>query len=96
MPEAVKRFGAKPPASEMILAYERLEATNFSTLYAVTQPGDDFAEAFASYVHTVMMKEPFEICILRDGKLAKTYGSCWALERWAAKRRILERFLDAR
>ncbi len=89
-------FGAKLPASEMIPAYDWLETTNFSTLYAVTNPGDDFAEAFASYVHTELMKKPFEIRILRDGKLAKAYGSCWTLERCAAKRRILELFLQDR
>ncbi len=89
-------FGAKLPASEMIAAYQRLEMTNFPTLYAVTSPGDDFAEAFASYVHTELMKKPFEIRILRDGRLAKTYGSCWAHERCAAKRRILELFLQDR
>ena len=94
--DVVYYFGAKLPASEMPAVYERLGATNFSTLYAVTQPGDDFAEAFATYVHGEMMKKPFEIRILRDGKVAKTYGSCWNLERCAAKRRILERFLEAR
>jgi hypothetical protein len=77
----------------MIATYERLEQTNFVTLYGATNPGDDFAEAFANYVHTVLMKRPFEIRIYRDGGLAKRYGACWNEERCAAKRRILEKYL---
>jgi hypothetical protein len=91
--DIVYYLGAKLPGSEMISAYERLEKTDYATLYAATNPWDDFAEAFASYVHTELMKKPFEIRIFRDGSLAKTYGSCWALERCAAKRRLLESFL---
>jgi hypothetical protein len=77
----------------MVATYERLEQTNFATLYGATNPGDDFAEAFANYVHTVMMKRPFEIRIYRDGRLAKRYGPCWNEERCAEKRRILEKYL---
>jgi hypothetical protein len=92
--DVVYYFGAKLAASEMVPAYEWIEKTNFPTLYAATHPGDDFAEAFASYVHTELMNKPFEIRILRDGRLAKSYVSCWTLERCAAKRRIVERFLQ--
>jgi hypothetical protein len=83
-------LGAKLAATEMVTTYGNLEKTNYPTLYAATSPGDDFAEAFASYVHTVLMKRPWEIRILHDGKVAKTYESCWEEPRCAAKRRILE------
>ncbi len=49
-------FGARLEAGEMQPTYSMLESTNFPTLYAATRPGDDFAESFASYVHTVLMK----------------------------------------
>ncbi len=88
-------FGARLAGADMPATYERLEQTNFATLYAATQPGDDFAEAFASYVHTVLMKRPFEIRISRDGALVKRYGSCWSEPRCADKRRILEALLGA-
>jgi hypothetical protein len=77
----------------MLDAYERLERTNFPTLYAATHPADDFAESLASFVHTVMLKKPFEIRIYRDGEIAKRYGGCWTEERCAGKRRILEELL---
>ena len=86
-------FGAKLSAEQMVDTYDGLAATNFSTLYAATHPGDDWAEAFVTYVHTVMMNKPFAIRIFRDGKLAKEYKSCWAEKRCAEKRQIIERFL---
>ena len=67
--------------------------TNFPTLYAATNPSDDFAESFVSYVHTVLMKRPWEIAIRHDGKVVKTYRTCWEETRCAAKRRILEDLL---
>jgi hypothetical protein len=91
--EVTYYVGKRLPASEMLPIYERLESTNFPTLYAATHPADDFAESLASYVHTVMMRKPFEIRIHRDGEVAKRYGSCWSEPRCAEKRRILEEYL---
>lgn len=96
LPEAKRvryYFGAKLAAAEMADTYRHLEKTAFPTLYATTHPGDDFAEAFANYVHVVMLHKPFEIAILEDGKVVKRYGPCWEEPRCAAKRRILEDFL---
>ena len=86
-------FGAKLAGNRMVSVYERLEHTNFPTLYAATRPGDDFAETFASYVHTVLLKRPLEIRLYRDGGIAKTYRSCWDEQRCAEKRKLLEEFL---
>ena len=93
--DVVYYFGAKLAAREMSATYDSLERTNFATLYSVVRPGDDFAEAFASYVHTVLMKRPFAIKIYRGGKLVKLYDSCWAAPRCAEKRKLLENFLAA-
>ena len=86
-------LGAKLAASDMTGAYASLGRTNFPTLYAATSPGDDFAESFVSYVHTVLMKRPWEITLRKDGKAVKTYRTCWEEPRCAAKRRILEELL---
>ncbi len=91
--DVVYYFGARLAGDEALQTYEQLERTNFPTLYAATHPADDFAEAFASYVHTVLLGRPFEIRLHRDGKVAKVYGSCWSQPRCADKRRILEDFL---
>ena len=92
--DVVYYFGAKLDADRMVETYDHLGRTNFPTLYAVTSPGDDFAEAFASYVHTVLMKKPFAIRIYHRGQLARAYGSCWNEARCADKRKLLERFLN--
>jgi hypothetical protein len=87
-------FGALLGADQMAPTYEQLEKTNFVTLYGATSPADDFAEAFASYVHTVLLERPFEIRIFHDEQLVKTYLSCWAETRCAEKRKVIEQLLQ--
>lgn len=89
-------FGAKLDATDMLPTYASLEQTSFPSLYAATHPGDDFAEAFASYVHVVLQKRPWEITISRDGQVVKTFKSCWDEPRCAQKRRMLEQILRPR
>ena len=79
--------------SQMQAVYSQLAATNFATLYAATSPGDDFAEAFASYVHTVLMRKPLQIEIRHAGQDVLRFSSCWAQARCATKRAILEQLL---
>jgi hypothetical protein len=86
-------LGAKLGAADMLDVYARLEQTNFPTLYAVTRPGDDFAESFASYVHTVLQGRPWAITLTQDGKTVKTFKTCWEAARCAEKRRLLEGIL---
>ena len=62
---------AKLDDSEMPVTYSNLEATNFAALYAITGPGDDFAEAFASDVHGVRLGRPWRVTIERNRKVAK-------------------------
>jgi hypothetical protein len=76
--------------NKMASVYEQLEQTNFPTLYAATSPGDDFAESFASYVHTTMQKKPFEIRLYNDDVPVKTYHACWEEPRCAEKRKMLD------
>ena len=89
-------FGAKLAGNQMIDVYNSLEATNMPTLYGVINPHDDWAEAFVTYVHTVLMKKPFRIRLYTDGKLAKEYKACWTEERCDHKKKIIEQFLDPR
>lgn len=86
-------FGANLAASEMPAAYDWLETTNFPTLYAATSPGDDFAESFVTYVHTVLMKKPWAIRLFHNGKQVKEVRVCWDEPRCAAKRKLLEAIL---
>ncbi|MDX2220756.1 MAG: hypothetical protein SF172_17180 [Burkholderiales bacterium] len=89
-------FGANLDGARMLEAYRWLATTNFPTLYAATNPGDDFAESFVSYVHTVLMKRPWAIRILDGGKPAFTYTACWDQPRCAEKRKLLEGIIAGR
>lgn len=86
-------FGAKLGMDEAARTYRALERTHFPTLYAVTNPGDDFAEAFANYVHVVLMRRPFAIELLQDDRVEHAYGACWNTPRCEAKQAILEALL---
>jgi hypothetical protein len=85
----------KLPAVAMAPVYESLAASSFVTLYAATNPFDDFAEAFASYVHVVLLHKPFAITIYQHGQLMLSYGPCWGQPRCAAKQAILAQLLEA-
>lgn len=91
--DVVYYFGAKLPAARMADTYGQLLKTNFPTLYAAVHPGDDFAESFASYVHTVLMGKPWSIAVRRDGEAVLVLPSCWDQPRCAGKRRMLEDIL---
>ena len=86
-------FGAKLAGDQMDAVYANLEKTNFPSLYAATSPGDDFAEAFASYVHVVLMKRPWQITISRYGEVVRDFKSCWPEQRCAEKRKLMEQLL---
>ena len=73
--------------------YRDLQRTNFATLYGATNPWDDFAEAFATYVHTQIQHRPYEITITHDGKATLVYHSCWEEKRCEEKRQYVERIL---
>ncbi|MDZ4254504.1 MAG: hypothetical protein U1A72_18190 [Sulfuritalea sp.] len=87
-------FGAKLSAADMQPTYASLRRTNFPSLYAATVPGDDFAESFASYVHGVLMRRPWQITISHEGRVAEVFRSCWGEPRCAEKQRMLERLLN--
>jgi hypothetical protein len=91
--QVVYYLGAKLEAKDITPVYRSLDRTNFPTLYAATSPGDDFAESFASYVHTVVLKRPWSIRIYKDGQPDLTYRTCWDDPRCVEKRDILETLL---
>jgi len=84
---------ARLDAGQMPDVYAALERTSFATLYAATNPFDDFAESFASYVHAELMGKPWEIRIHRDGGAARSYRLCWGQPRCRQKQTILKEML---
>ncbi|MBI3991902.1 MAG: hypothetical protein HY342_01405 [Candidatus Lambdaproteobacteria bacterium] len=56
--------------------YRALAQTDFPSLYGATNLFDDWAEAFAIYVHTALLGRPYQVEVLRDGQVVFTYRSC--------------------
>lgn len=73
--------------------YDWLKASDFVTLYAATNPFDDFADSLASFVHTEIEHLPFSLTLEHDGRIERVVEACWKEARCAAKRQILEDFL---
>ncbi len=76
--------------------YQQLTRTSFPTLYATTNPFDDFAESFVSYVHSVIDKRPWQIRLYRDNELTKTVELCWGQARCLKKQKFMEQLLGSR
>ncbi len=50
-----------PSGAKAESCYRAIEQTNFVSLYAGTNPFDDFAESFVTYVHIVLFKKPWQV-----------------------------------
>jgi len=95
--EVIYYFGARLPLSEAPALYAALEQTDFPSLYAATKPGDDFAEAFALYVHQRLMGKPFEVLIRAGDAPPVRFTGCWDRPRCADKQALLaDLFADPR
>jgi hypothetical protein len=77
----------------MVITYDHVEQTNFVTLYATTNPSDDWAESFVTYIHHVVMKRPFQITIKKNGKPVKNFRLCWGTSRCSKKEAIIKTYL---
>ncbi|MBS1191727.1 MAG: hypothetical protein H6R10_3519 [Rhodocyclaceae bacterium] len=77
---------------QMLDVYPALEQTSFPTLYAATSIHEDFAECFATYVHTVLLGKPYQVDIFRNGQRVFSLEDFWATPRSRAKRVFMEDF----
>lgn len=58
------KFYRKPPPFSLSAApdiYAKLDKSDFATLYSCVDPHEDFAEVFALYIHTVLMKKHYTV-----------------------------------
>ena len=84
----------RQPLATALQTYHLLaEITNFPSLYGVTQPAEDFAESFATYVHAVMLGRPYQVTVTKEGSPVFTYRHCWEEKRCQAKRLEIESIL---
>lgn len=73
--------------------FEAVGETSFATAYAATNAYEDFAESFASYVHTVLMKKPLEISVRVEGQVLVRHADRWSHSRCQQKRDLFASFL---
>lgn len=79
----------------MLSAYRALQDTTFPSLYASTNAFDDFAETFASYVHSVMLGKPARVRIVSDDAVHLERESFWSSPRSGPKRAFMQALLAA-
>jgi hypothetical protein len=79
----------------IVTAYAGLEGSDFASLYGATNPYDDFAECFATYVHCEMMGRPYALSIDLDGVPQAWLDGFWASPRSASKRAFMESMMMA-
>lgn len=77
--------------SKMNALYKILMDSQYPSLYGVTNPWDDFAEAFVIYYHTQFLKKPFSIT-LKKGKERFVYKSCLQTGTCPEKKKILSKY----
>jgi hypothetical protein len=78
----------------ILTAYAGLEGSSFPSLYGATNPYDDFAECFATWVHSEIMQRPYQLRVDFDGVPQAYLDSFWASPRSAAKRAFMGRLFD--
>jgi hypothetical protein len=80
------------PAGRAASAYSALARTDFPSLYGATNLYDDWAEAFAIYVHARMLGKPYRVQV--GGRETADYRSCVVTGACAEKVTLVEHYLS--
>lgn len=78
---------------QRLMLYQQLQKSNFPSLYSVTHFADDFAESFAIYIYTQILKMPYELTLFDDSKIKHRFLSCIQEKRCPEKNRIIRELL---
>lgn len=68
--------------------------TNFVSLQATTSVWEDFAESFATYIHFVRGKRPWQVRIEGEKGAVFILPSCWQESRCREKREFMDKWFD--
>lgn len=82
-------------ASQALDLYRDLARTAFPTLYASMDVQEDFAECFATYVHTQLLGQPYRVQVRVDDTRAFISDDFWASPRASEKRRYIHHLLQS-
>ncbi len=88
-------YGERLDNSEMIPIYNFLSLTNIPTLYGVMNTGDDWAESFVTYAHSVLMKKPFKLTIVKEDKVIYEHQLCYFNANCPGKLKYLENYFNS-
>jgi len=89
------RFRYAPfPASAAPIVYRTLGLTNWPSLYGSIDPYEDFAETFAIYVHTRLLRRPYRVDLYFGSKRIGVFRSCLDNGRCPRKLALIERLLS--
>lgn len=87
-------FAKAPQGASLAEAtYRDLARTDLPSLYGTINFYDDFAETFAIYVHTQILKKPYRVEVKNKGKTLYVYRSCLTEGRCAKKMAFMEKLL---
>ncbi len=78
---------------DRIELYEKLSKSDFPSLYGASGYADDFAEAFAIYVFNKILKMPYEVTLISEGRTAKVFKSCFEDKRCPLKEKFIQEYL---
>jgi glutathione synthase/RimK-type ligase-like ATP-grasp enzyme len=84
----------KLPRRDIPAVYRQLETSTFPTLYASINPHEDFAECFATYIHTVVLGKKWETVVRQNGDVIARIADFWKAERSATKAAFFRALLD--
>ncbi len=80
-------------ARERALAvYAGLQRTNYPSLQAAVNLQEDFAESFATYIHVVREKRPWQVLLEPEDAAPIPVTSCWRTNRCREKARYMEKW----
>lgn len=82
-------------ASQALDLYRDLARTAFPTLYASMDVQEDFAECFATYVHTQLLGQPYRVQVSVEDAVVFTSDDFWASPRASEKRRYIDNLLQS-
>ena len=82
-------------ASQALDLYRDLARTAFPTLYASLDVQEDFAECFATYVHTQLLGQPYHLQVKVGEDLVFTSDDFWASSRASEKRQYFSNLLQS-
>lgn len=73
-----------------------IKQSNFESLYSTSGPGEDFAENFATYVHTIIMGRPWRLSLFVEGKKTDEMTSCHLDGRCPQKTAFFDKLFNRR